>query len=169
MPRNRTDVLSYEIAHKLLRYEADTGKLFWRAGTGKGSRAKERLAGSLTKDGYLRVTVNYREQMAHRVAWLLHYGELPTLHLDHMNGVKSDNRINNLRQVTVSENQQNLRRPNSNNKTGYLGVCFYRGKYLATIKLNGKQYRLGKFDFPEDAHAAYMRAKRELHPASTIA
>ena len=165
---NKQSTPSFTEARELLRYDPETGELFWLPQKGKGRTSTEKPAGSQKNDGYIRVTINYREYPAHRVGWLLHYGRWPTLDIDHINGIKNDNRISNLREVTDSENQQNLKRPSAGNKTGYLGVCYYRGKYLANIKLNGKQHRLGKFDCPKTAHEAYLNAKRQLHPASTI-
>lgn len=106
--------------------------------------------------------------MAHRLAWLYVHGEWPSKHLDHLNGNRTDNRIENLRQVSVAENAENTRRPHRDNKSGYLGVCKKRGKWLAVIQIKGKYTRIGLFDTPEMAHEAYLAEKRKHHKACTI-
>lgn len=156
--------LSYERARERLSYDADSGELFWLPRPGKGGLRTRKRAGSIKKDGYRWVTVDRAEYAAHRVCWLLHIGRWPDLYIDHINGEKSDNRIANLREVTASENLQNLHRANANNKAGYLGVCRHEGKFAATIKLHGKQRWLGRFDTALEAHKAYLAAKAALHP-----
>jgi hypothetical protein len=107
--------------------------------------------------------------MAHRVVWEVVHGDISEgMQIDHRNGDRSDNSIENLRLVTPEENVQNQRRPKRQNKVGYLGVSQLRGKYRATIVVAGKQIYLGAFDSPEEAQEAYIRAKRNLHPACTI-
>jgi hypothetical protein len=107
--------------------------------------------------------------MAHRVVWEVVHGDISEgMQIDHRNGDRSDNSIENLRLVTPEGNVQNQRRPKRQNKVGYLGVSQFRGKYRATIVVAGKQIYLGAFDSPEEAQEAYTRAKRNLHPACTI-
>jgi hypothetical protein len=93
------------------------------------------------------------------MVWAMTYGEWPD-ELDHINGIKHDNRIANLRQATPKENAFN-RGAHKNNTSGYKGVCFYKknGKYQATV--NG--IYLGRFDTPELAHAAYCAEADRLH------
>ncbi len=88
--------------------------------------------------------------------------------IDHINGDKVDNRLENLRLVSHGENLQNIRKPMRNNTSGFLGVCRSGGKFMATISVNGKSLNLGSFDKPEAAHAAYVAAKRRLHACCTI-
>lgn len=89
---------------------------------------------------------------------------------DHINGDKLDNRVENLRGVNRSENTQNQRKPTRRNTSGYLGVGFEQQtkKFRAVIGVNGKYTTLGRFDTAEAAHAAYVDAKRRLHPACSI-
>lgn len=100
------------------------------------------------------------------------HGYWPSEDVDHINHDKADNRIANLRELNRSLNQQNQIRAHKDNKTGYLGV--YRNKigrtqpYVASIFVEGKAVHLGAFDTAEEAHAAYVKAKRRLHPAGTI-
>ena len=100
----------------------------------------------------------------------IHDREWPKEHVDHINGDTSDNRWVNMREATNSENMQNLRGPRRDNKTGVLGTCWdkARSKWVAVIQVKGKQRNLGRFDSQDEAAAAYLKAKRELHPFSTL-
>ena len=89
-------------------------------------------------------------------------------HVDHINGDTADNRWANLRPATRSENMQNRRVANSNSKTGLLGAKPSRNAFRAQIKISGRCVNLGTFSSPEAAHAAYLTAKAELHPFSTL-
>lgn len=84
------------------------------------------------------------------------------MQIDHVNGVKDDNRLSNLRLATHRENHQNRAR-NKNNKSGFLGVSPINGKWRAQIMADGKKLALGCFDAPEAARDAYLAAKAELH------
>jgi len=94
-------------------------------------------------------------------------GEWPS-EIDHINGDKSDNSYRNLREVSRGENMQNKRKAHRNNKTGFLGVAREAGKYRARIRVCGKNRSLGMYDTPQQAHQAYLAAKRELHEGCTI-
>ena len=85
--------------------------------------------------------------------------------IDHINGDSLDNRECNLRFATRSLNMHN-RGPQKNNTTGYKGVCFdkNRGKYMASISVNRKQYNLGRFDTAEEAAAAYQKRAQQVYP-----
>lgn len=111
--------------------------------------------------------------MAHRLAWLLHYGSWPSRHIDHINGDRADNRIANLRECDDAENQQNLRAATAASKSGLLGVTTrtYRNgavRYAASIQVDGTKRYLGVYGTPEEAHSAYRAAKRQLHPFGTL-
>lgn len=173
----KTDLPTPEELRKLLRYEPDTGKLFWRArsvalfsSTGRRSANhacalwNSRFAGkeAFTADdggGYKSGGIFCRLHRAHRVIWALHHDEWPTHEIDHINGVKDDNRIVNLRDVSHIENSRNTRR-SSNNTSGHMGVGWNkaRGKWEARIKV-GRQIYLGLFDVFEDAVAARKAAE----------
>lgn len=126
-------------------------------------RPKENV-GSIKSQGYLRIFCVGKIYAAHRLAWLLTYGEWPDGYLDHINGVRLDNRITNLRLVTYSESNQN-RPVFKNNKRGLRGVFFQSNakKWRAIINLDKKRYHLGYFDTAEDAHVAYSAAAERLH------
>lgn len=84
--------------------------------------------------------------------------------------MKDDNRIVNLRVVDRAGNQSNRRKVSKGNTSGYLGVTWDKGvnKYRAMITVNGKQYYLGLYDDPEEAHQVYLKHKRKLHSTCTI-
>lgn len=99
----------------------------------------------------------------HQLVFILHHGYMPK-NIDHINRVRHDNRIENIREVTRSQNQQN-RPKQANNTSGFKGVSFLskRGKYLAKINMNYKPHHLGVYDTPEEAHEAYCIAAKRLH------
>ncbi len=164
---------------QLLRYCPETGALFWtrrdisffpdkRAEVWWNGRfAGKMVARSLTPKGYLKVKIFGVRYLAHRVAWAVFHGEAPSGQIDHVNGVKDDNRIVNLRVVTATENQRNMRR-SSRNKSGVTGVSFEKrtGKWVALISENGRQVHLGRFADVNEAIAARKGAERRFgyHP-----
>ena len=154
------------LALEALEYNAETGKLYWRKSRGTKKAGSE--AGAVNGKGYICVMLGGKGYQAHRIAWLLHYQKFPELDLDHINGIKTDNRISNLRQVTVRQNQYNQRKPRVDNKSGFLGVSPFADKWMASIKINSKTKHLGYFDTPEKASEAYKQAKRNHHETCTI-
>lgn len=152
---------------ELLEYNPLTG-LFTRKVTRPGSARVGSVAGGKTSTGYIRIKIDDVEYMAHRLVWLYVYGHFPSNQIDHINCIRNDNRLLNLRAVTYSENGQNQRKAQSDNKIGLLGVSLLDGRWRASIRVNGKNIHLGKYPTPELAHAAYISAKRKLHTACTI-
>lgn len=146
---------------ELLNYDPDTGAFTWKVS--KGTVSAGSVAGRFNDEGYISIKIDSKEMKAHRLAWLYVHGNMPEDQIDHINGKRNDNRILNLRLVTYSENQQNLRAARSDNKTGYLGVSRSRNKFLARICVNKKIFHLGMFDDPASAYSAYVEAKRKLH------
>ena len=122
--------------------------------------------GSLDKDGYLCIKVSNKTYKAHRLAWYLHYGDWPKDQLDHINGVRDDNRIENLREVTSQQNNFN-RKPNSNSTSNYKGVswCKRDKVWVSQIVVSGKNTRLGNFRSEIEAATAYDNAARVAHGA----
>jgi hypothetical protein len=166
---NMKDNISTVKFEDYLYYDPNTGSITWKRT--KGSRAKTGTnAGNLSKNGYLVLGFDGKDFYAHRVAWLLHYGQWPTNLVDHVNGVKTDNRILNLREVTKSENAQNQKTSCKTSETNYLGVHYdtRRGRYVAKIMLNYKTKHIGVFKSAEEAYAAYLLIKRQIHPANTL-
>lgn len=152
---------------EFLSYDPDTGIFTWikqRSRSTPGS-----IAGCDDGRGYVVFQLDRKRHYAHRLAWLYVYGYIPGLEIDHMDGCKSNNRISNLRDVSSQINRQNLRKATARNvSTGVLGVRMLKGKYLSQITIDGKDRHLGTFDSPEDAHKAYLKAKREYHEGCTI-
>lgn len=159
------NTVSREEVLALLCYDPVTGLFTHRVKSHK--RAVGQVTGRLDTKGYVRIRLLGYEFKAHRLAWLLTYGTWPKAEIDHINGCPSDNRIINLRDVSVKENGWNRNTAMSNNKTGLLGVSSIKGRYHAQIRANGKQHFLGIFDSADAAHAAYRAAKAELHQISS--
>ncbi len=159
---------------ELLNYDRDTGAFTWRTRVSQRVRAGSLAGGPSKDDGRWRITVDGVKYLGHRLAWLYVHGEWPPGELDHTNGDghMGNNRISDLRPVTSRVNTQNQRRARSDNKSsGLLGVHWdkrYGGHWVSHIGVNGKQKYLGQFDTPQAAHAAYLEAKRRLHPGCTI-
>lgn len=102
--------------------------------------------------------------MAHRLAWLVSFGVWPKSQIDHISGAKGDNRISNLREATNAENAQAILKPRSNSRSGLRGVTKSNCKFRARICVNGSVVEIGRFDTIEQAGAAYLEAKKKLHP-----
>lgn len=148
---------------ELLEYDPISGEFTWVAPPGCSSVKPGDRAGTIEVKGYRAIMIDGRRYKAHRLAWLWTYGSWPVNELDHINGIKTDNRIENLRDVTSSINQQNRTRAPSNNHCGLLGVRPFRGKWQARINVDGETLHLGTFDTPEMAHSAYIAAKAKFH------
>jgi hypothetical protein len=151
-------------------YDAETGVVYWI--NRQGNKSAGAVAGSVKRDGYIRVGCKEKSICAHRIAWAIAHKEWPDKSIDHVNGVRSDNRIANLRLVDPIENSQN-RRTASKNKGSCdaHGVTLHKqsGKWQAAIQSNRKTIYIGLFDSVEQASSAYLAAKAELHPFQTIA
>jgi hypothetical protein len=155
--KNYNTKVSHDEVAALLTYDPKTGLLRHKVNGHK--RKAGDAVGRLDTKGYVRVRLLGYEFKAHRLAWLLTYGVWPENEIDHINGCPSDNRISNLRDVTTSVNGHNRTKAMKNNKTGLLGVSMRGDKYVAQIGIHGAQFRLGVFDTPEKAHAAYTSVK----------
>lgn len=106
----------------------------------------------------------------HRLVWFYVHGKWPEHEIDHINGDRSDNRISNLRDVPAAINRQNLRTSHKDKIAGPLGAHFNKvsRKWKASICVNYRHTHLGTFATAEDAHAAYVAAKRMLHAGCAI-
>lgn len=161
--------LTAQRLRQLLRYDAQTGDFTWLVGTARLQLAG-RLAGTGDRRKYNRIGVDGRQYPAHRLAWLYVHGSWPESFIDHINGVKKDNRIANLREATNAQNMQNMRRPRGDGSSGFLGVTWHgdTSKWQAQIKTGGKNKYLGLFDTAEAAHEAYLNEKAVQHPFQTL-
>jgi len=159
--------LTIDRLREVLRLEPETGGLYWkprdlksfksvRAGKTWNARFAGTKAGHVDPvHGYMRCRIGGRDFWAHRLVFALVHGRFPNGDIDHINGVQLDNRPENLREVSHSENLKNSARP-SNNTSGVLGVGWYKasGKWQAYIRAHGKQVHLGLFsDFDEAVRA----------------
>lgn len=145
-----------------LFYDCETGT-FTRKKRGPGVRlgaACERES----RGGYVRVQLKGKAYPAHRLAWLYVYGSWPSQEIDHINRVRNDNRICNLREVTRSQNRQNSAAVSSS-KSQLKGAHWESSRKLwrAQICVNGRDVFLGRFKDPMAAHAAYVQAAASLH------
>jgi hypothetical protein len=160
-----------ERARQLVRYEPDTGHFYRRVRLAQrhsiGDRADFVVAGG-NLVGYRRIAFDSHRYLAHRIAWLMFYGEMPSGQIDHINGNRGDNRIVNLRDVDRTTNVENIRKPRCHSKSGLLGVQPWGKRWRARIQVRGKHIHLGSFATKEDAHVAYIAAKRLLHAGCTI-
>jgi len=152
---------------ELLDYNHETG-VFTRRSRNAQHAVAGAVAGSRHRLGYLTISVAGTTNLAHRLAWLYMFGEWPTdgLDIDHINGVKHDNRISNLRLSTRSQNCCN-RPMRSDNTTGYSNVYFDRSRlsYYAEVRAGGRKRRLCGFASPEAAYVAARELQIEFHGA----
>ena len=160
--------LTAERVRELLEYNPVTGEFCWR--NPPNGRTLGQAACSKNGNGYLRTRVDYRLYYNHRLAWLWVHGEWPKHTIDHANGARDDNRLCNLRDVPHRNNIENQRRTPKNSTTGFLGVYWdaINKKFRARIVTNGKRISIGRYTTPEEAHQAYLTAKRQLHAGCTI-
>jgi len=147
---------------ELLSYDPETGLFKWNVRRGRMAEAGSD-AGSPNSAGYTSIVIEGRRYQAHRLAWLWVHGSFPAGFIDHINCVRDDNRISNLREATVSQNIANagLR---SDNSSGFRGVCWIKSakKWQARIKWQKVAYTLGYFAEIADAKDAYAKAAAEL-------
>lgn len=161
--------LTAQRLRELLHYNPDTG-LFTRNKRISNSAPAGAIVGCQNGNGYLRIRLDDVLYHSHRLAWLYTHGRWPQFFIDHINGVRSDNRLCNLRDVTQVTNMQNLRSARRSSRSGVLGIHYYRqtNRWQARIRIHGKAKSLGYFATKEEAGAAYLAAKRLLHEGCSI-
>ena len=141
------EMIAYKDMHKWFDYKK--GELIWQYCD--NSARNGRMAGSLCDSGYIKIKIHKKQYYAHRLVWLWHHGYLPEKDIDHINQNKSDNRIENLREVSRSCNLRNSKTP-KHNTSGVKGVCWNKSqkKWEAQITVNSKtKYAGGCSDFDE--------------------
>lgn len=158
---NKEDIPHWYVLD-MLTYDKTTGLFHWRKSVG-AHKAGEIAGSCKSANGYVRITLAKSSYRAHRLAWFYVHGVWPSQHLDHVNRNRTDNRLENLREVSQQQNTQNMsKRKNS--------VCKYKGvtplpydktRFVAQIRFDGKQRKLGIFTSQEEAHQAYCEAARE--------
>jgi len=156
-------MLTQERLMQKVNYDPDSGVFTWKKGRGPAKEGS--TAGRPHNRGYTRIAIDYKDYLAHRLAWLYVHGEWPRDEIDHINGDKKDNRIKNLRQATRTENCRNVK-VHKRNRLGIKGVterddCIKR--FSAHIMIEGKVLHLGRYETAEEAKAAYNEAALRHH------
>lgn len=156
------NILSAERLRALLDYNQNTGEFTHRvkrSGVKFGS-----IAGSISGAGYVYITVDREKHLAHRLAFLHYYGNLPEGAIDHVDGNRANNALSNLRLATISQNGFNSRL-RGDNTSGHKGVNWVEteGKWKARGNIDGKEFSLGRYARYEDAVAAYEKFAKKNH------
>lgn len=162
--RKSTDYkdLEYKRLISLFDYDPITG-LFTRIINCNRSKKGE-IANCKQNQGYIRISIDGERYLAHRLAFLFMTGKMPNYEIDHINGVREDNRWCNLRECKSYQNKHNMKKPSSNS-SGIKGVSWNirDSKWLAQITCKGQSYFLGRHIEIEDARKAIESKRLELH------
>lgn len=158
--------MTAEVLRQIVIYDPEAGTFTTRV------RINQRIPAGwplgYMRDGYWCARLLGAEHRLHRLAWLYMTGEWPEVLIDHYDTDRANNRWRNLRPGTWSTNAQNQRKAHTNSQTGVLGVSPDGDRWRAQIGSKGKKLYLGTFDTTDEAHAAYLSAKRRLHQGCTI-
>lgn len=148
---------------ELFHYDHETGNLVRKIGRSGPKARRGDIAGRITDKGYVRVYVDGSPYSAHRLIWIMHHG-VGVEEIDHINGIKSDNRIENLRSVTRSQNRMNVG-AYSSSKSGVRGVSWSKAnnRWKAQIQKDGRKIGIGYFLTVEEAKIAYDEAASKYH------
>ncbi len=165
LPKRKKTISAAEL-RRLLSYDQQTGHFRWLIVPNSRLGKRERAGSRNCRDGRVRIQISGAVYLAHRLAWLWMMGEWPPNEIDHRDGNPSNNAWCNLRAATRVENLAN-RRATKNNKLGIKGVTKKKdcARFVAQIKVNGRNYNLGYFKTPEEAQAAYKRAADQFFGA----
>jgi len=158
-------MITQEMLKEHFYYDELTGNLICIKKTSRYSSVKiGDVLGNINSKGYSRATLNKKTYKTHRLIWLYVYGYLPEKEIDHINRIKHDNRISNLRLATRSENMRNNPK-NIKNTSGYKGVSWdkYNNCWQCSTKVNGKTIRKSCFKTPQDAYMAYKDLALKYH------
>jgi hypothetical protein len=160
-------LMTQESLRQFVEYDPEAGTFTYL------KRSRSDLAvgvAAVVKQGaYTRVTIKGKRYRACRLAWLYMTGSWPAHEIDHINGERHDDRFVNLRDVPRAVNQQNRRTAARSNKaSGLLGAHRNKNGWAAHIHVGGRTRHIGQFRTPEEAHEAYIAAKRELHKGCTL-
>lgn len=172
--RNLKPLPPVELLRELIAYDPDTGLMVWKEreprhfASGSAKRCtlwNRRYAGNpalacVSKDGYGRGYIASSMCLAHRVAYAIYHGVDPDFEIDHINGVSTDNRIENLRRSDPTTNNRNLAAP-KNNTSGAVGVNYIPARWKASISVDNKPVHLGYFETFEEALQARKAGERK--------
>jgi hypothetical protein len=158
-------LITQEELKEQLDYNPETGIFTWKKLPEK--RPNNGIAGSLDNRGYTYIRINKKLYLAHRLAWLYVYGEWPQNNIDHINGIKYDNRIENLRDIPQRENCQNY----TIHRNGKLVGCYFNKnaqKWQARIRVKGRLKHIGYYNTEQEAHQVYMNEVNKLNENPSI-
>lgn len=158
-------VITQQLLEQLFSYDPNEGVLRWKAQ--RGPIRAGRIAGHLTRNGYRSVSITLdgieRSYLVHRIVWFRQTGQWPKNVIDHVNGDKNDNRLRNLRDVSLIENGQNTRKARAGVPVGVSKRVYnYGTRYVAQLKYQGHKYHLGEYRSMEEARGAYLKKRHEL-------
>lgn len=151
-----------------LAFDPETGLLWWKVQSKNNQRVLDKPLGVSDKNGYLRVTLKSNNEvktyLVHRLAWFLMFGEWPKVTVDHIDGDPANNKIINLRQATLCQNQANQKKRSNKTSSIYKGVYLFKRdmRWMAYINKSGKRHHLGYYDTQEDAAKVYDEAAKHL-------
>ena len=153
-------MITQDSLKELLSYDPETGVFVWRVSKGAAKAGSE--AGGVNDRGYIQIRINRKPYFAHRLAWLYVHGYFPEHDIDHVNGIKTDNRLSNLRESSRQCNMQN-QCMKSNNTSGIPGVCWHKAakKWQAKIQISGKRIHLGFHETKKAAAAARYQFEQD--------
>lgn len=156
-------ILNQETLKKHLQYNQETGVFTWLTDRGYPVKRGD-VAGTVSSHGYIMIKFLGRFRAAHRLAWLYVYGRFPIADIDHINGIRDDNRFSNLREASRSQNIMNSK-IRSNNTSGIKGVCWHKGvgKWVAVCRVKGICKHIGVFTTKEAAAFAYKEYAMKAH------
>jgi len=152
--------MNIERLKELFSYDPETGLLYWRA-RGRG-RIKKKPAGTLLSTGYVGIVADGKRLLAHRICWAIANSKEPADQIDHINGVRIDNRICNLREAKNSQNGKNMS-ISKRNTSGVSGVSFDKinQKWRAYIRVDGVHLNLGRWPSIKQAKLARIGAEKK--------
>lgn len=155
-------MLTQSDLRNLLRYDTETGVFVWINPASTRVKSGD-VAGCLGDDGYLKIGIFGKRYKSHRLAWLYVHGQFPECEIDHINGNRADNRIDNLRLASSKQNKENVKL-NAASTSGHRGVHWdkSRQKWLAHVTSNRKFHNLGRFDDVTDAINAVTQARNQF-------
>jgi hypothetical protein len=146
-------------------FELRDGVLYWKVTKPRSRIRIGSVAGTVNNNSYVRIELKNVNYLAHRIVYYMHYGIDPCdLQVDHINGIKSDNRPDNLRLATNAENAMNRQGPAVNSTSGIRGVSWNKAKrkWMAYVFFEGKNKHLGYFETKTDAESSSIKARAEL-------
>jgi len=156
-------MITQQRLHELFEYR-DDGNLIRKVRTAQCTKVGD-VAGGMYSRGYFMVSIYSKKYLVHRMIFLYHHGYLTSgMELDHIDGNPRNNRIENLREVTKSQNIQNSK-IRSDNKSGVKGVSWDKShsKWKAEMRMKGKMKHLGRYTTLEEAEAVAIAARNEYH------